>query len=208
MIFKILEAILDSIDKALFKNIRNEYESLVPSYIKLSEGKVGKIEHFRSEDNLLDITVIHTENGPFIRKIEKGRSVLLGDNKTLFWGINTSYTGLRPVIDEYGKERLTFIDDFAFGITEKGHNLSYDFFIGYRVNGTIVTENGIRKDYDEWDCVPVEENQKDNFPVPTGEPFKVAQNIQKDFEKTLEEYSSVQTSGKKIDSDESVFYFP
>ena len=154
---------------------KKEFEEIKNDYIKLSEGKVGTVETFRDEEKNTTTTIIHTENGPFT-KIEKTGSVVHDSTgETFKEGTVVSYTGLREVTDKEGNTTLAFLNDVSVAESQPFVNYNHDTIVGYNTNGTMLTETGLKSDYET--VTSVYEGQ----PAPTGGAFDVVNGAAADF---------------------------
>ena len=156
-----------------------EYGSLIDSYKKLSEGKVGSVESYKDEKSGLEIIVIHTENGPFVKTKQSGNVVLLGSEDATAPGIKISYTGLREVEGKDGKKEMAFIKDVSFSQSKMMRDHNFEERIAYRVGGEVLTEGGERKDLSTFKAIFAGDTE------PTGESWNFVYNVAKDFDLEL-----------------------
>ena len=170
------EAIKNTIVKrAEIRSNKKEFEEIKNDYIKLSEGKVGTVETFKDEKTGATTTIIHTENGPFT-KIEKAGNIVHDRNgETFQQGTSVSYTGLREVTDKEGNTTLAFLNGVSVAESQPFSNFNHDTIVAYNTEGTIVTEAGLKSDYEG--VTSVYEGQ----PAPTGGAFDVVNGASADF---------------------------
>lgn len=129
----------DKIDQRAEKKANKaEYESRLKDNPKLSEGKVGKVEVTKSEDGKTVRTIIHTEHGPFVKTEYTDPKAELWQNSK-----SVSYSGIRPITDENGKEVLVYIDNATQSVV-KAEEQKHDYYWDFYTAGTYITETGER----------------------------------------------------------------
>ena len=177
---KIRTAIVNKAQKNA--NIK-EFKEVLGAYSQLSKGKEGKVEVYKSPDGKTSMTIIHTENGPFVRT-EKTHYGAKNPDGSAVRGTSVSFTGIRTVTDKQGKETLAFINEAEQGVSLPRSDLSRDNFFSYNTGGQVLTETGEKNDLH---CYTTEHTEEYVAPpAPTVGTFGLVQSVEQDFNAELE----------------------